>query len=133
MAWIGKAASVGFRIVGIATKSASSVSKVARFGKSSKAASEAIDMKHAGAGVYSFVANGKTYIGHTNNFARRIAEHARNPKFKGEISHITFDSMPSASKLRLRQAEQRLIYKYGGIPCRSCNPKLHNVINSIKP
>ena len=130
IAWIAKAVSAGSRILKLA-KLAVSATRAAT--KVSKALSVTDRAQATGAGVYRFVVKGKTYIGQTKDVARRMAEHARDPRWKGhKIEHFSFEPMPGKSTLDRRVFEQELIDAMGGIQKRYGNKELWNAINAVR-
>jgi RHS repeat-associated protein len=130
IAWVAKAIVAGSKLFKLA-KIAETSSKVAT--KVGKMLSVTDRAKATGAGVYKFVVNGKIYIGQSKNVVRRMAQHERDPRWKGhKIEHFSFEPMPGKTTLQRRQFEQELIDIAGGLSSKNSNPDLWNIINAVR-
>lgn len=135
IAWIAKGVSLvtkAVKVVGVVQKLSSAVRKIPLVAKIIKPKLVTNLAEAQGQGVYSFVVEGKKYIGRSNDVARRMKEHMNGRWAGKEISNFEFRAMPKKSLMDVRKVEQNLIDLAGGIKRGERNPNLHNLINSIR-
>lgn len=83
-----------------------------------------------GGGVYTFTWGQWTYVGSTNNFARRMADHARQFHISGMPGpSVSFEPMPNSTHTERRLVEQQRINELGGSRT-SKNPWSLNRVNA---